>query len=86
MDAEYNFDEILFASYAEADKLISNMQETITKYGKVSVADLYNFIGFVSSFTDERWGWVDLSAVEIKPLVASQKYLLNLPDPEPIRS
>jgi hypothetical protein len=83
--ANHDFNEIILDTFAEAEMVIERMQDALEKYGKVSVADLYNFVGITPTFTDEKWGWIDLRNAGVSRLRGSQ-YLLNLPDPDPIRS
>lgn len=83
--ANHDFNEIILDSYAEADLVLDRLNDSLEKYGKVSVAALYSFVGITPSFTDERWGWIDLRTAGVSRLRGGQ-YLLNLPDPEPIRN
>lgn len=83
--ANHDFNEIILDSFAEADLVLDQMNDYLGKYGKVSVAALYTFVGITPEFTDERWGWIDLRTAGVSRLRGGQ-YLLNLPDPEPIRS
>lgn len=83
--ATHDFNEIILDSYAEADMVIDKMRDIIERYGKVSVAELYGLVGITPDFTDERWGWIELRNAGVSRLRGSQ-YLLNLPDPDPIRS
>jgi hypothetical protein len=59
------------------------MDQLIEKYETVSVADLYELLGVTSSYTDEKWGWVDLREATIRRV--RDGYLLDLPKPESLR-
>lgn len=77
---QFDFDEIVLATRAEAEEVISRMYDLVTRYEQVTVSDLYSLLGMDSSFTDEKWGWTDIrgaSAVRVR-----NGYLLDLPKPE----
>ncbi len=59
------------------------MDQLIEKYETVSVADLYELLGVEASYTDEKWGWVDLRDAGIRRV--RDGYLLDLPKPESLR-
>jgi hypothetical protein len=81
--AIHDFDEILLPSRVEADEVLDQMFEHIADYETVSVSDLYGFLGIDSSFTDQKWGWMDISTADITR-VRGGKFLLDLPKPVPI--
>lgn len=80
--ASHNFDEIILASRAEATEVLERLFDLVEKYEQTTVADLYDLIGLEGSFTDEKWGWVDLRGSDVSRV--RNGYLLNLPRPEPL--
>lgn len=74
---QHNFDEIQFDTRAEAEKVLSVMEERILKYKSVTVADLYDLLGLPGDFTDDKWGWFDLS--EANATRHRGKHILDLP-------
>ena len=80
--ATHNFDEIVIGTRAEAIEVIDQLYSLLAQYELVSVADLYNMIGITPAFTDERWGWVNLSGSDVTRV--RDGYLLDLPRPEPL--
>ena len=61
--ADYN--NILLEDRGDCEILLDQMNATISKYGFVKVADLYDFVGLRSNYTDNNYGWTDLRAAEI---------------------
>jgi hypothetical protein len=77
--ARHNFDEIVLGSREEASEVINHLVDLIIDYGQATVSDLYDLVGITGSFTDNKWGWVDLRSASISR--ARDGYLLNLPRP-----
>lgn len=80
--ATHNFDEIILEERQEAEDVIEHMYELIERYQQVTVSDLYDLVGIASAFTDERWGWTDLSEAGVTR--SRGAYLLDLPKPIPL--
>lgn len=80
--AGYSYDDIILATRGDAENILREMRRLISKYGVVSVSDLYDMLGVLGNFTDNDYGWSDLSgAVAVR---VRQGYLLKLPKAEPI--
>lgn len=56
----YNYDDITIDSRGEAEEVLTRMDELISCYGVVSVADLYDLIGVTGSYTDNKYGWTNI--------------------------
>jgi len=77
------FDELIIPSRQEAEEVIDQMFEIMSRYGTVSVSDLYALTGVRSSHTDMKWGWSELRGA--KPIrLRNGGFLLDLPEPEPL--
>ena len=81
--ANFQFDEILLTSRVEGDEIIASMIERIEQYGAATVRDLYDAIGEESKWTEEKYGWTDLSYARVHR-ARGGGYLLDLPKPEPL--
>lgn len=81
--AAHDFDEIILATRVEAEEVIDQLFELVSKYDVASVSDLYNLVGVTGNFTDEKWGWTDIRGAGVTRL-RNGEYLLDLPRPEPI--
>lgn len=72
-------DDIICASRIEADDVIGRMHNLIERYGRVTVADLFDLVGVTGEYTDENFGWVDLTGA--RPHRQGPGYRLDLPRP-----
>lgn len=59
------------------------MYDLIENYETVSIADLNSLIERSSSYTDQKWGWTNLSGSRIYP-DRNRGYVLELPRVRPI--
>ena len=75
----HNFDDIVLANRGEAEQVLSHLVDLVIDYGQASVADLYDLVGITSNFTDNKYGWDDLSSASVSR--SREGYLLNLPKP-----
>lgn len=80
--AQHNFDEIVLSERVEAESVIDQLYEVVSRYGVVSVADLYAMVGISSTHVDNRWGWQDLHGAGVSRVRGG--FLLDLPEPEPL--
>lgn len=81
--AGYNYDDIILSSRAEAESVLSSMDDLIQTYGIVSVADYYDLVGKTANFTDNNYGWTNISNVTVAHL-RDGGYTLKLPRAVPI--
>lgn len=79
----YRVDDIILESKADAEDVMDNLIETIDKYGVATVADLYDLIGKSSQYTDNDYGWTDLSLSKTRPV--REGWLLDLPKPKSVK-
>lgn len=80
--ATFNFDEIILPTRVEADEVIDQLFELVSKYESATVGDLYAMVGLNASFTDDKWGWYDIRGAGVTRV--RNGYLLDLPRPEPL--
>ena len=80
--ARLNFDDIILETRGEAEEVLSHLIELVENYGVASVADLYELVGITGSFTDNKYGWTNLSTASVSRV--RDGYLLNLPNASPI--
>jgi len=74
----YGYDDIILESRAEAEEVLTRMDELIDTYGFVTVADLYDLVGKSCNYTDNKYGWTNLRSAE--PVrVRGGDYMLRLP-------
>lgn len=82
--ARLEFDEIILQNRQDVEEVREQMYNILTQYEVVTVADLYGLVGIKPDHTDTTWGWTDLKGTEVGR-VRGMGYLLDLPEPEPIR-
>lgn len=61
----YNYDDIILDNRGEAEEVLSRMDELISEYGMVSVADLYDLVGVTGNYTDNKYGWMDIRSASV---------------------
>lgn len=79
----YSYDEIIFTNRGEAEMVLSQMDEIISKYGIVKVADYYDLVGTSGSYTDNNYGWMDLRSAQVCRL-SNGEYTIKLPKAIPL--
>lgn len=77
--ARHDFSEIVLPSRVEAISVVDNMMARVEKYGAVTVADLYDYVGITGSYQDQRWGWSNLDSANVRQV--PDGFLLDLPSP-----
>lgn len=73
----YDFDDILIESRSEAMDVLEVLECSIEQYGMASVSDFYELVGLDSAYTDNKYGWTDLSGATIRR--TREGYLIDLP-------
>lgn len=63
--ASHNFDDILFDDRNEAEEVLTRLCDLVYEYGEASVQDFYDLVGMTSSYTDQKWGWTNLSTARV---------------------
>lgn len=79
--ARHDFGELVIPSRQEAEEVLDRMFDLLSRYGEVSVADLYELTGIQSTHTDMKWGWTELRGAKALR-VREGGFLLDLPEPE----
>jgi len=79
----FDYDDIILDTYAEADEVLTRMDELIETYGDVSVDDLYSLVGITdNNYMNAKYGWTDLR--DARPVRVRDGYILKLPKAMPI--
>lgn len=79
--SQHNYDDLVYESLDDVIDVINTLKNLIDEYGQARVSDLYDKIGITSDFTDDTWGWIDLTEAGYR--YDTQGYLLKLPAPIP---
>lgn len=75
-------DDIILGSRVDAEKVVRHLSDICEDYGMASVANLYDLVGYSTSYTDNKYGWHDIQGYSITRV--REGFLLNLPDPKPL--
>jgi hypothetical protein len=78
----YEFDDVILESRGEAEAVLHQMDEVVSTYGVVTVADLYDMVGITGRYTDNKYGWTDIRSAE--PIRVRDGYLIKLPKAMPL--
>lgn len=78
----YNYDDIVLDNRGEAEDVLTRMDELISTYGMVSVADLYDLVGITCNYTDNKYGWTDVRSASIVRI--REGYLIKMPKAMPL--
>ncbi len=73
----YSFDDIEFDYRDDAEYVLRELEGMIAEYGMVRVADLYELVNVRPRYTDNKYGWTNLSNATISP--RGHKFVINLP-------
>ena len=74
-----NTKDFIFESRGEAEKVLDMLTEIVSEYQAASVADLCQLVGVTGEWTDNKWGWYDLTSASVKRVHGG--YMLDLPKP-----
>ena len=80
--SRYSYDDIILDSRAEAEDVLTRMDELIDAYKVVSVADLKDLVGITGPYTDNNYGWTNISSAEI--VRVRDGYMIKMPRAIPI--
>lgn len=76
-------DDVILASRVDAERVVRYLQDYIDQYGLVPVSELYDAVGYDTSWTDHSYGWDDISGYSISRV--RDGFLLELPIPKPLK-
>ena len=81
--SRYDFDDIIFDSRGEAEDVLDHMGEIMDAYnGVVTVADFYALAGVTGTWTDDNYGWTNLSRDTVQR--TRDGFIINLPKAIPV--
>lgn len=77
---QHDFGEIIIDDRREADDVLEQMFEYLSRFGEVKVSDLYTMTGIRTEHTDHKWGWISLQGAKLVR-TRDGRFLLDLPEP-----
>lgn len=78
----YDYSDIILDSRGDAEAVLMGMDEIMSKYELVRVADMYDLVGITGSYTDNNYGWTDIRSARIERV--REGYIIRMPKPLPI--
>lgn len=78
----FEYEDVIFPSRGDAESAKQQMQDIVARYGLVTVNDLYEMAMLSAPYTSQKYGWVDVSNVEV--MRVRDGYVLKLPRAVPI--
>lgn len=80
--SDYDLDEYVIETRGEAEDVLSRMDEILSRYPTVSVADFYDLIGVSCDYTANKYGWTDIRNATIARV--REGYVIRFPRPMPL--
>lgn len=78
----YEYDDVIIENRGEAEDVLSRMDELVSTYGLVSVADFYDLVGISGNYTDNKYGWTDIRSASV--VRVRDGYMIKLPKALPL--
>lgn len=78
-----DYDDLVFETRGEAERVLDAMDELIGSYGMVRVADMYDLAGETSPYTANDYGWLNIRNAEI--VRVREGYIIRMPRAVPIK-
>lgn len=73
----YEYDDIVFETRGDAETVLMGMDEILSQYGIVRVADMYDLANVTGTFTDNNYGWSDIRSARVERI--RDGYVIKLP-------
>lgn len=73
----YNYEDIVLDNRGDAEEVLLRMDELISTYGMVSVADFYDLVGITGNYTDNKYGWSDIRSATV--VRVRDGYVIKMP-------
>lgn len=78
-----SYSDVTYESKEKATKVYFKLVDALEEYDQITVADLYEYSGLDSEWTDWNWGWTSLNGVGVSRLRGG-RYMIDLPKPRPL--
>lgn len=73
----FDMEDIIFPSRTDAEAVRDQMDEVISRYGFVTVGDMYDMAGLPQPFTGQKYGWTSIVNSRIESV--RDGYIIRLP-------
>lgn len=79
----YNYDDVILDNRGDAEIVLRQLDDLMTTYKVVRVADLYDLVGLPQNYTDNNYGWTNIRNASIERL-RDGRYMLKMPRALPL--
>ena len=78
----FDYDEFVFETRGDAEFVLGQMEDILSMYPVVSVADFYDLLGITPPHTANKYGWTDLRSASVSRV--RNGHVIKLPRALPI--
>ena len=78
----YEYENVVFESYGDAQDVLDGLYDCLQRYEKVRVFDLYDLAEIPTNATDRNYGWTDLHGSKI--ISVKEGWMIDLPRAIPL--
>lgn len=75
----HNFQNITFATYDDAEQVISTLLDLVSRYGSARVTDFYDAANIDCDWASVNWGWTSFQKLE--PRAVPGGYIIDVSPP-----
>ena len=80
----YEMKEIIVNSRGEAESVLDQIEDLMSRYEVVTVSDYYDLVGVSGQFTDNYYGWTDMNGMRTR--MVRTGWLIELPTPRQLKN
>lgn len=80
----YEVKEIMVESRGEAESVLDQIEDLMSRYEVVTVSDYYDLVGVSGQFTDNYYGWTDMNGMRTRAV--RNGWLIELPCPKQLKN
>ena len=73
----YDFADLVYDTRSEAESVLASMDEIMDTYNVVTVADMYDLSGVTCNYTDNKYGWMNISNAQV--IHGRDGYIIKMP-------
>lgn len=73
----YDFADLVYDTRSEAESVLASMDEIMDTYNVVTVADMYDLSGVTCNYTDNKYGWMNISNAQV--IDGRDGYIIKMP-------
>jgi len=81
--SRFNFDDIVLERRSDGEQVLESLVDQIDEFGVATVADFYDLVDMTGEYTDQDWGWDNLSRAVVERV--RDGYVVVLPKPYALR-